>query len=87
VTSYGQLAASAGLGRGARQVARILARLPEGSCLPWHRVLCASGRFGLPDDCPAGQEQRRRLREEGIQLDNDRVDLRRYGWRPDLPNG
>jgi methylated-DNA-protein-cysteine methyltransferase-like protein len=87
VISYGQLAALAGVPGAARWVARCLSQLPEGGRLPWQRVICASGRFGLPIDSPAGREQRQRLREEGIELDNDRVDLRRYGWQATPPNG
>ena len=29
-----------------------------------------------------GEEQRARLRAEGILLNGDRVDIRRHGWRP-----
>ena len=87
VVSYGELAAIAGLGRAARLVARMLAQLPEGSSLPWHRVITASGRPGLSADCPPGAEQRLRLREEGIILTNDRVDMRLHGWHPTPLNG
>lgn len=86
VISYGQLAELAGAKGAARWAARTLAQLPEGTTLPWHRVITASGRPGLPADCPAGQEQRQRLRSEGIALTNDRVDMRRHGWHPTLPN-
>ena len=44
VLSYGQLAELAGLGRAARWVGRTLSQLPDGSTLPWHRVVAASGR-------------------------------------------
>jgi methylated-DNA-protein-cysteine methyltransferase-like protein len=81
VVSYGQLAAMAGLGRAARWAARTLSQLPEGSSLPWHRVITASGRPGLSLDSAAGQEQRQRLRTEGLILRNDRVDMRTHGWR------
>lgn len=80
--SYGQLATLAGLGRAARWVGRTLSQLPDDSSLPWHRVIAASGRFSLPADSPAGTEQRARLRDEGIDMTNDRVNLRIHGWRP-----
>ncbi|MDO8332413.1 MAG: MGMT family protein, partial [Pseudomonas sp.] len=48
VVSYGQLATMAGLGRAARWVGRTLSQLPEGSTLPWHRVITANGHLSLP---------------------------------------
>ncbi|MBH9396575.1 MGMT family protein [Pseudomonas aeruginosa] len=80
VGSYGQLAEMAGLGRAARWVGRTLGQLPADTRLPWHRVLGAGGRISLPADSPGGREQRTRLREEGVLLHNDRVDIRRHGW-------
>ena len=82
VVTYGQLAELAGLGRAARWVGRTLSQLPEGSRLPWHRVLAAGGRISLPAGSPSGDEQRARLRSEGLMIVNSRVDLQRHGWRP-----
>jgi methylated-DNA-protein-cysteine methyltransferase-like protein len=82
VTTYGQLAEFAGLGRAARWVGRTLSQLPEDSTLPWHRVIAAGGRLSLPADSPSGREQRQRLAGEGVLLRNDRIDVQRYGWRP-----
>jgi len=82
VIGYGQLAQLAGLGRAARWVGRTLAQLPEGSSLPWHRVLRADGQLALPEDSPSGREQRARLREEGVSVQGQRVDMRRHGWHP-----
>ena len=80
VATYGQVAELAGLPRGARQVGRVLAALPAGSRLPWHRVVNAAGRVSLAGD--AGRRQRRLLRDEGILLRADRIDLRRCRWTP-----
>jgi methylated-DNA-protein-cysteine methyltransferase-like protein len=82
VVSYGQLATMAGLGRAARWVGRTLSQLPSGSTLAWHRVIAANGRLSLPQGTPSGDEQRQRLRDEGVYLTNDRVDIRQHGWRP-----
>jgi methylated-DNA-protein-cysteine methyltransferase related protein len=82
VVSYGQLAQLAGLGRAARWVGRVLGQLPQGSALPWHRVIAAGGRLSLPAGNPSGAEQRARLRAEGVLIQHDRVDIRRHGWRP-----
>ncbi|MCP8463689.1 MGMT family protein [Pseudomonas sp. ZM23] len=80
VVSYGQLARLAGLGRAARLVGRILGQLPEDTRLPWHRVIAAGGRISLPLGSPSGNEQRARLRAEGVRIHNDRVDIHRHGW-------
>ncbi|WP_224794334.1 MGMT family protein [Pseudomonas fluorescens] len=82
VVSYGQLAELAGLGRAARWVGRTLSQLPPDSKLPWHRVLGAGGRISLPAGSVSGDEQRARLRMEGISVQNNRVDIQRHGWRP-----
>lgn len=82
VVGYGQLAELAGLGRAARWVGRILAQLPADTGLPWHRVVAADGRLSLPAGSPAGDEQRARLRAEGLTVRDNRVDIGRHGWRP-----
>ena len=82
VVSYGQLAELAGLGRAARWVGRTLSQLPPDSKLPWHRVLGAGGRISLPVGSVSGDEQRARLRMEGVSVQNNRVDIQRHGWRP-----
>lgn len=82
VTSYGELAEMAGLGRAARWVGRTLSQLPSDTRLPWHRVLGAGGRLSLEQGTPSGDEQRARLRAEGVSLRNNRVDMTRHGWRP-----
>ncbi|MDH1007655.1 MGMT family protein [Pseudomonas nicosulfuronedens] len=80
VVTYGDVARLAGLGRSARLVGRILSQLPEGTRLPWHRVIAAGGRISLPLGTVSGNEQRARLRAEGVRIHNDRVDIRRHGW-------
>ncbi|WP_448679421.1 MGMT family protein [Pseudomonas nicosulfuronedens] len=80
VVTYGDLARLAGLGRSARLVGRILGQLPDGTTLPWHRVIAAGGRISLPLGSVSGNEQRARLRAEGVRIHNDRVDIRRHGW-------
>lgn len=82
MVSYGELAALAGLGRAARWVGRTLSQLPEGSTLPWHRVVAAGGRISLSAGTASGAEQRARLRAEGITIKGEKVDIRRHGWRP-----
>jgi methylated-DNA-protein-cysteine methyltransferase-like protein len=87
VVTYGQLAELAGLGRAARFVGRTLSQLPDGSTLPWHRVIAAGGRLSLAAGTVSGEEQRARLRAEGVTVRNNRVDIQCHGWRPTEHNG
>lgn len=84
VASYGQIAALAGLPRGARQVARALRHAPAGLGLPWHRVLAVNGRIAIPVTNSGHRTQIRRLRAEGIVVNADRVNMRAYRWVPRL---
>ncbi|HEY0286113.1 MAG TPA: MGMT family protein, partial [Pseudomonas sp.] len=71
----------------ARFVGRTLSQLPDGSTLPWHRVVGAGGKISLPAGTVSGEEQRARLRAEGVTICNNRVDMLRHGWRPAEHNG
>ncbi len=83
LVTYGQIAKMAGYPGLARWVGRELSRLPDDTQLPWHRVVAASGRLSLPQNTRAGDEQRQRLRLEGILVVKDRVKLVEYQWQPD----
>lgn len=80
VCSYGQVAELAGLVRRARLVGRILSRLPEGSRLPWHRVVNARGELSLPAESEGARLQRSRLESEGICFLRGRISLAHYRW-------
>ena len=84
VASYGQIAEIAGVPRGARQVGYALRHAPPDQRLPWHRVVQAAGTSAFDCDSPAYAKQRRRLAEEGVIMENGKVDMRRYRWQPDL---
>jgi len=78
--SYGQGAAMAGRGRGARQVGRILKTLPEGTQIPWHRVVNAAGYICVFE--PGKARQIKQLRRENIPVIDGRVDMKKYRWDP-----
>ena len=80
VATYGQVAALAGLPRGARLVGRAMSQLPHGTRLPWQRVINAAGEISIPGTGAA--RQKALLEAEGVAFGNGRVDLRRFGWRP-----
>jgi methylated-DNA-protein-cysteine methyltransferase-like protein len=83
VATYGQVAALAGLGGHARQVGYALSALPEGSRVPWHRVINAKGEVSPRSEPGIDSEQRCLLEAEGVLFDRkDRVSLARFQWRP-----
>ena len=84
VATYGQVAREAGLGRRARFVGCVMARLPAGSDVPWHRVVCAGGRLAFAPDTESYRRQRARLEQEGVAFSGQRVDMRQHGWRATL---
>jgi len=67
VATYGQVALEAGLPGRARQVGYAMAALPDGSDVPWHRVVNARGGISPRSAGSAFEEiQRRMLAAEGI---------------------
>lgn len=87
VATYGQVATLAGLRGHARQVGYALHDLPDGSDVPWHRVINARGEISLRSSSGSHGEQRRRLEEEGIGFGSGAaIELARYRWhaRPTL---
>lgn len=86
VATYGQIAALAGIPGHARQVGYALHALPDGSKVPWQRVINARGEVS-PRSGPGWEEgfQRHLLEEEGVRFDRrGRVDLATYQWDPDV---
>ena len=77
VATYGQVAEEAGLRGRARMVGRVL-REASAQGLPWHRVLGAGGVIRVGPQ--AAREQAQRLRAEGVEVKNGRVDLKRHRW-------
>ncbi|MCL4490217.1 MAG: methylated-DNA--[protein]-cysteine S-methyltransferase [Chloroflexi bacterium] len=78
VVTYGQIARALGMPHGARTVGWAMRACPDD--VPWHRVVNSQGRISLRPT--AGyQEQRIRLKEEGVHFRRDgRMDLSKYGW-------
>lgn len=72
VASYGQVATLAGLPGYARFVGTTLGKLPRDTTLPWHRVVNASLQIA-PRNSQRMLEQKRRLRDEGVIFQGNRV--------------
>jgi len=58
--------------------------LPQGSVIPWHRVVAAGGRLSLGKlDPSSAVTQRLRLEHEGVRFDGRGcVDMERFTWKP-----
>ncbi|MGY0616327.1 DNA base-flipping protein [Vibrio sp. FJH11] len=81
VSTYGAIAKMAGYPGYARQVGKALGNLPEGSKLPWFRVINSQGKISLQ-----GRDldrQKKQLEAEGIEVSEiGKVSLRKYKWQP-----
>jgi methylated-DNA-protein-cysteine methyltransferase-like protein len=73
VSTYGAVARAAGLPGRARLAGRALRESPKEMRLPWHRVVGAGGRIVFPRTALAHREQTRRLRAEGVVVNEGRV--------------
>lgn len=81
VATYGQVAREAGLPGRARLVGLVLSQLPEGTGLPWHRVVGASGVIS-PRPSGGHKDQANRLMREGVLPIGGRVPMAQYTWQP-----
>ena len=84
VASYGQIAAMAGIPRGARQVGYALKQVPADLAIPWHRVVRSSGSLAFDNNSRAFKQQVKRLSMENVLVTKGRVSMNRYRWQPDL---
>ena len=84
VTSYGKIADLAGLPGRARYVGYCLRNVPASLTLPWHRVLRSNGQIAFRAGTSQADTQCELLAEEQILVQNNRVNLKLYGWEPGL---
>jgi methylated-DNA-protein-cysteine methyltransferase-like protein len=82
VATYGQIAALAGLPRGARVVGWAMRAVPENWVLPCHRVVNKSGKLA-PEYAFGGQEVQRSLLEaEGVTFNiNGLINMEENLWK------
>ncbi len=82
VSTYGAIAALAGLEGQPRLAGYALHNLPPGTEIPWQRVVNARGKVSLRGS--SGTRQRFLLEKEGVVFRNKKVDLAVFGWPPAL---
>ena len=88
VATYGQIAAIVSPGLPARIVGYALHGLPDGTPIPWHRVINAKGKISYAATRHDHDSlQQKILEQEGIKFSKDGIiDLKRYLWVPDFLN-
>jgi methylated-DNA-protein-cysteine methyltransferase-like protein len=81
VVSYGAIARMLGQPHAARTVGWAMHSLPEGSDVPWHRVINSQGRISSGGRGYGADLQQAMLEAEGIVFDERGcVDWDRFGW-------
>ena len=89
VATYGQVAALAGAPRASQVVGWALRNKVAGAKLPWHRVINRQGMISIENFDAPKELQVSLLRQEGVEVTeregNFWIDLRQYGWQPELP--
>jgi O-6-methylguanine DNA methyltransferase len=79
VTTYGQLAKSAGL-TNPRHVGYLLHNNPSPKTIPCHRVVNSKGFLSNKYAFGGLKKQRELLTKEGVIVKKDKVDLKKYHW-------
>lgn len=78
VATYGQVAALAGNPKMSRAVGNALHKNPEPGVIPCHRVVDSKGRLAGEFAFGGAGAQAKLLKEEGVEVDNRTVDLKKY---------
>jgi methylated-DNA-protein-cysteine methyltransferase related protein len=79
IITYGGVAKKIRLRGGARVVGYAMAATPNGSGIPWHRVVGAGGHLRLNE--PLVSLQRKLLESEGVTFVGQRADIEKHLWR------
>lgn len=81
VATYGQVAAAAGSGGAARAVGNALHKNPAFGVIPCHRVVNAKGELAEAFVFGGVNVQKNLLEEEGVEVVDNRVELKKYQVR------
>lgn len=79
VATYAQVAEMAGDRKMARAVGNALHKNPDPERIPCFRVVNSKGECSGSFAFGGLNEQAKRLREDGIEVENNKVDLKKYG--------
>ena len=79
VVAYGELARR--VGTGPRAVGKIMAGNKEPDVYPCYKVVRSDGRLGGYSGAGGLEEEMRRLKKDGVEISDGRIDLERFGWK------
>ena len=80
VVTYGQIALFLGNKNLSRTVGNILHQNPDGEKFPCYKVVNSQGKLSCHYAFGGLNAQREKLQQDGIRVENDRVDLRIYQY-------
>jgi methylated-DNA-protein-cysteine methyltransferase related protein len=84
IVSYGGVAAMLGKPRSARAVGKALNTLPDGSKVPWWRVVNSRGEVSIRGVEHGEILQRTLLEREGVTFEKSgRISWKQFGWQGD----
>lgn len=81
VVTYGQIAELMGSKRSARAVGNILHTNPDPINVPCYKVVSKAGKLAENFGDGGIDVQKRRLENDGIEVKNYTVDLKKYQWK------
>lgn len=84
VAGYGFIADLAGLPGRARMVGKVMQSAPAEMQVPWYRILRSNGAIAFTAGSTQAKRQTGLLQEEGVVVMNNRVNMKQFGWNPDL---
>ncbi len=87
VATYGLIARLAGNPHGSRRVGWLLHSSTQKYDLPWQRIIKSDGSLSFPEHSQNFIMQKLQLEAEGIIIKNSRVDLKKFLWMNDSPQG
>ena len=81
VSTYGAIADLCKLYGQARLVGYALHNLPNGTDVPWQRVINSQGKISFPKNSDLHDLQKKMLKREGVAFKGEKTSLAVYGWK------
>lgn len=65
-------------------VGKVMQTAPAEMQVPWHRILKSNGAIAFAAGSSQAKRQAGLLQLEGVVVISNRVDMKQFGWKPDL---